>query len=394
MTKDKNIDIHLVNEIIKKIIDEILQSRVQIVDILDNVRYNHENVKTELENTKQKVETLINEVDALEIKDKIMRKKLVEVSKNFGKHSEKELQKVYEQAFEVRTDYITKKNEEKELILKRNHYEIILKNTSKTLESAEKAINQISIAVSFLKGEILSVIEDIDKKEGMVFGIRILEAQENERKRISRDIHDGPAQHVANIVMKADICEKLIRIDVEEGLKELSELKEAVKVALKEVRNIIYDLRPMSLDDLGLNKTIEDFVKAFSKDVGIKVSTKLKSMNDEVESIIQVAVFRVIQEIFNNIKKHSNASNVQVDLDYGTKYLRLIVADNGIGFDVENTLINVKNKGESYGLIGILERVNQLQGKIKIDSTEGKGTSYIIKLPVNREVIKDEQQGN
>lgn len=394
MTKDNNLDFFTVNEIIKKTIDEIIDSRGQIVDIVDNARLDHENIKSELDTIRKKAEQIINEVDALEIKDKMMRRKLAEVSKNFGKYSEAEVQVVYEQAFEVKTDYITKKNEEKELIRRRNQLELTLKNTIKTIESAEKAINQISIAVSYLKGEILSAIEGLDKNSEMVFGIQILEAQESERKRISRDIHDGPAQHIANIVMKADICEKVIKKDMEQGLNELTELKEAVKIALKEVRSIIYDLRPMSLDDLGLNNTLEDFVKKFTKDNDIKINLKLKTIKEEIESIIQVAVFRIVQEIFNNIKKHSRATNVEMTLDYGTKYLRMIVVDNGIGFNVDNTLKEVKAKKESYGILGILERVKQLQGTIKIDSSEGKGASYIIKLPVSREVIKDERKGN
>jgi len=117
-------------------------------------------------------------------------------------------------------------------------------------------------------------------------------------------------------------------------------------------------------------------------------------LEKEVESIIQVAVFRIIQEIFNNIKKHSKAKHVEVKLDFGTKYLRLIISDDGIGFDVEETLKKVKTKGTSYGLIGILDRVNQLQGKIQIESSMGKGSVYNVLLPVNREVIRDEKRGN
>jgi len=228
----------------------------------------------------------------------------------------------------------------------------------------------------------------------MFIGIKILEAQENERKRISRDIHDGPAQHIANIIMKADICKKIIQNDLNEGLKELSDLKESVKVALKEVRSIIFDLRPMSLDDLGLNKTIEQTVKAISEDFNIDINLKLKPMESEVEPIIQVAVFRIVQEIFNNIKKHSKATHVQVKLDFGTKYLRLLISDDGIGFDVNETLKKVKTKGTSYGLIGILDRVNQLQGQIHIEASPGAGSVYSVVLPVNREVIRDEKRGN
>ena len=250
----------------------------------------------------------------------------------------------------------------------------------------------MSVALGYLEGDILSKLEGTDKNSEMFMGIKILEAQESERKRVARDIHDGPAQHMANIIMKVDICKIVIGKDLQEGIKELDDLKESVKVALKEVRGIIFDLRPMSLDDLGLNQTIQQMVMSITQESSLDIELKLKTVKTEIEPIIQVAVYRIIQEVFNNIKKHSNASHAKVKLDFGTKYLILIITDDGSGFNVEETLKKVKTKGTSYGLIGIFDRVNQLQGEIDIKSSAGKGTTYNVKLPINREVIKDEKR--
>jgi two-component system sensor histidine kinase DegS len=391
---NSNIDIGHINDIIKKIIKQISNSREQILEIVDNARIEYENLKTEIVAIRGTIDKAINEVDALEMQDKLMRKKLVEVSKKFATYNENEIKSVYEKASEVRVKFINKQNDEKQLRTRRDTLEIALKKSLKNIENSEKVVNQISIAMGYLEGDILSVLEGADKNSEMFMGVKILEAQENERKRISRDIHDGPAQHIANIIMKTDICSMIIQTDLNAGLKELVDLKESVKVALKEVRSIIFDLRPMSLDDLGLNKTIEQTVKSVSEDFKIDINLKLKPMKTEVESIIQVAVFRIIQEIFNNIKKHSKAKHVDVKLDYGTKYLRLLISDDGIGFDVEETLKRVKTKGNSYGLIGILDRVKQLQGEIHIESSSGAGSVYNVVLPVNREVIRDEKRGN
>lgn len=391
---NSNIDIGHINDIIKKIIKQISNSREQILEIVDNARIEYENLKTEIVAIRGTIDKAINEVDALEMQDKLMRKKLVEVSKKFATYNEDEIKSVYEKASEVRVKFINKQNDEKQLRTRRDTLEIALKKSLKNIDNSEKVVNQISIAMGYLEGDILSVLEGADKNSEMFMGVKILEAQENERKRISRDIHDGPAQHIANIIMKTDICSMIIQTDLNAGLKELVDLKESVKVALKEVRSIIFDLRPMSLDDLGLNKTIEQTVKSVSEDFKIDIKLKLKPMKTEVESIIQVAVFRIIQEIFNNIKKHSKAKHVDVKLDYGTKYLRLLISDDGIGFDVEVTLKRVKTKGNSYGLIGILDRVKQLQGEIHIESSSGAGSVYNVVLPVNREVIRDEKRGN
>lgn len=101
-------------------------------------------------------------------------------------------------------------------------------------------------------------------------------------------------------------------------------------------------------------------------------------------------MYRIVQEILNNIKKHSKAKNVEIKLDYGLKYLMIVVSDDGIGFDIEETLSRVKQHGTNYGLLGIMERVNQLQGEIEVISKKGMGTKFKVKLPVNRGVLKDE----
>lgn len=388
--KNLDFDIGAINNITKKIRTEIGSSRVLILEIVDNIRKEQEELKLELLEIKSKTMAIIHEVDNLEKQDKAMRKRLAEVSGNFVKYTEEDIKKAYEEAYEVRIEFFGKKNEEKNLRDKRTNLEIALKKCIQNINGAEKVVNQVSIALGYLEGDLLSVIEGSDENSEMFLGIKILEAQENERKRIARDIHDGPAQHMANVIMKVDICEKIIKKDIEEGLKELADLRDSVKIALKEVRNIIYDLRPMSLDDLGLNQTIQETVNTIIQESKIEIELRLKPIKNEIEPIIQVAIYRIIQEVFNNIKKHSKAKHAKVKLDYGTKYLILIISDDGIGFNVEETIKRVRTKVASYGLIGIYDRVYQLQGELEIKSSSGSGTIYTVKLPINREVTKDE----
>ncbi|QNO14605.1 sensor histidine kinase [Alkalicella caledoniensis] len=392
--KNTDLDLRAINDIIRKITEEIGSSRNSIVNIVDNIRSEQESLKNELNVIKGQIFDTINEVDHLEKYDKQMRQRLAEVSKNFTIYTEKDIKAAYEEAENTRIRFITKRNEEKELLKRRSSVELALRKAMENIKNAEQVVNQISIALRYLEGDILSVLEDADKNSEMFLGIKILEAQENERKRIARDVHDGPAQHMANTIMKVDICKMVIQKDLDKGLGELEDLKESVKVALKEVRNIIFDLRPMTLDDLGLNETIQETIKSITHETKIKVDLRLKPIQVDIEPIIQVAVYRIVQEIFNNIRKHAMAKNVEVKLDFGTKYLMLVVTDDGVGFDVEGTFKKVKTKGTSYGLIGILDRVNQLQGEIKIKSSNGSGTSYSVKLPINREVIRDEKRGD
>ena len=389
-----NLDIHSINKIIKKTTSEMGNSRNYIVEIVHNIRSEQEKLKNDLINLNSQTKKVIGEVDELEKKDKLMRKKLAQVSRDFHKHTEQDIKKAYEEASQTRINYMIKQNQEKDLKKRRNDLELALKKSGKNLESAEQVINQISIALGYLEGDVIAARGDGDHASEMFVGIKILEAQENERKRIARDVHDGPAQYMANASMKVDVCKVMLQRDLESGLGELEELKESIAMALKEVRAIIFNLSPMSLEDLGLNETIKEAVKAINLQTGININLKLKPLTDEVEHIIQVAVYRIVQEVFNNIIKHAKAKYAEVKLDYGTKYLRLVISDDGVGFDVKETLNRVKSSEKSYGLIGIIDRVSQLQGTTNIASTKGKGTVYTIKLPINRGVIRDESEGN
>lgn len=388
--KRRGTEISEINEIIKRIIEQISSSKEMIVNIIDNVKKEEAELIIEIKQLKDKIAETIKEVDELEKLDKRMRQSLSEVSSKFDKYSEKDIKEVYDKAYEVRLKLITKRNEEKSLREKRDRLEIQLKKLGENINNAQKVISQITVALKYLEGEALSTLNLDDKESEMLVGIKILEAQEDERKRIARDIHDGPAQYVASAVMRIDFTKKVIEKDLEKGMLELSELKEVLKTALKEIRSIIFDLRPMSLDDLGLVHTIQEYVKSIKEEQDINIELKLKPIEDEIEPIIQVAVYRIIQEILNNIKKHSKAKNVEVKLDYGLKYLMIVVSDDGIGFDVEETLKKVKTQGTNYGLLGIIDRVEQLQGEFELESKKGVGTKFKIKLPVNRGVIKDD----
>lgn len=387
---DNKINLRNVNDIFDNVIVSIDESRDQILDIVDDARQEYEKLKKELDTINDEIEIAIRDVDDLEMKDKIARNTLAKVSRDFKNNTEADIKAAYDKATEIRVAQVTAQNNEKSIRDRRNRIEISIKNALKNIKNAEQVVHQVAIAASYLKGEIMNAIEEANYGTDMMMGVRILEAQENERTRISRDIHDGPAQRVANIVMKADLCEKIAKKDLNKGLLELAGLRVAARDALKEVRDIIFNLRPMALDDLGLNKTIEMNAKSTFEGTDMEIEYKLSKMNNSVEGIIQVAIFRVVQEILNNIKKHAEASRIFITIDYGSKYLRITIGDDGIGFDSEETIKRVRSEKKSYGLVGMIERVEQLQGDININSEEGLGTVFTIKLPINREVILDD----
>ncbi|MEO2566053.1 histidine kinase, partial [Clostridium tertium] len=379
-----------IKEIIDGVIEEINVGKTKIFHIADVMRDELEIKKKELYDIKSRLSKVINEVDYLEKADKAMRYKLVEESKKLSQVDSDLFKEVYEEALDIRVRYITKQNEEKELILKRDNLERTLKNYNLNIEEAQGAVNQINIALGYLEGNILDIINDQDEKSQMIVGIKILENQELERQRIAREIHDGPAQYIANAMMRVDFCKVVVKKDLEKGINELDDLKSNIRMALKEVRGIIYDLRPLHLEELGLIDAIKDMINIISVENDVKIDMIVDESSYEVEKIMQIAIYRIMQEILNNIKKHSKAKYVDIKINYIKDYIYIYIQDDGIGFNVQETLINTKQKGNRYGLIGIFERVKQLRGKIEVKSSKGEGTIYKIRLPINRKVIRND----
>lgn len=377
-----------INLIIKTTIGQIQTSKSQIFQIINNLRNEQERVKLECILVQQQIKSTIDEVDRLELEDKRMRGKLVDIATVSGNDKEELMRNAYEEAALIRAELLSKQKEERLLRERRDTLERRMKDSLSNIEAAEKIVNQVSVALAYLEGDVMNMIDD--SNSNILAGIGILEAQESERMRIARDLHDGPTQHMASVVMRMDLCKMLVRKDLDEGLKEIDYLKESVRDALKEMRSILFNLKPASLEELGLNQSICDMVKSNLENQGVTVKFDLMDMKDEIENIIQVAVYRIVQEIINNIRKHSKACEVLLKLSLDEKYINISIEDNGIGFDIKEVLKDVRVSRASFGLLGIIDRVKGLKGDINMFSKKGLGTSYKIKLPKNREVLQDE----
>ena len=380
-------------EIIEKTIESIESSRDDIYSMINTTKARLDSLKKELEEIKEKTLKVIDKVDELYRKDKLARNRLAKVSEDVKKFNEMDIKKAYEKAMEIREKYNKAKSKERELRKERTSIENRLIEMKNMLDSGENIMNQISVALNYLSHDNLNNLGN-NSKEHIDMAINKLKAQEKERKRISREIHDGPAQSMANIVFKTEICKKSFEKDVEKGFEALNDLKKAVQKTLKDVRGIIYDLRPMSLDDIGLLPTIRKFVQKFEDKENIKVNKNIEEIKKPLDRFVELAIYRLIQEIFSNISKHSNAKQVKLSLSFGLKYMRLKIQDNGKGFNVEKRLEEIKKEGNHFGILGIKSRVEDLRGSIDIESKKNKGTTYIIKLPISKEVMINEIEKN
>lgn len=213
------------------------------------------------------------------------------------------------------------------------------------------------------------------------FGINILELQEQDRKRIARDLHDSIVQNLTSLIHKCELCFRLVDMDPVRTKLELSTMSNTLKAVINEIREIIYNLKPMSLNDLGLITTVERYANQLMIDHDISVNVKY---NKEIQilPVIKLSVFRIIQEACSNAIKHSDAKNIDINISYGEKSMTVTVSDNGKGFDTDSKKTCVAPDYSGYGLSIMKERVYLLSGTMNIQSTINKGTVVTITVPI------------
>lgn len=363
--------------IINEMIEVVENSKDEIFNISEEARSEHEHLVRELKDTKHKVAQHIEDGDQLEQKVRFSRQRLAEVSRYFDKYSENEIREVYENTHAMQTKLAMLRQEESALREKRDDLERRLISLSQTIDRAEGLAGKISVILNYLHDDFRQVNEMIEEaKEKQEFGLKIIEAQEDERRKISREIHDGPAQMLANILLRSELVDRIFRQNnVDQALDEIKDIRKMIRSSLYEVRRIIYDLRPMALDDLGLIPTIRKYVATIADYNNMKIEFASIGEEKRLNTKYEVAFFRLVQEALQNAVKHSEATRIQVKLEICTKNLTMLIKDNGKGFDTS------MKRDKSFGLIGMRERVEMLEGKLEINSNIGKGTSILIKVP-------------
>ena len=204
----------------------------------------------------------------------------------------------------------------------------------------------------------------------------IIQAQESERQRLSRQMHDGPAQALSNFILQTEIAMRLMDVDNAQAREELNNLKASAMSTFQKVRNFIFELRPMMLDDLGLSPTIKRYADTFKEQTGLEVSVAVSGQERRLESYMEVMIFRALQELLGNAARHSQASTVKVLIDMSENMVKVTVDDNGKGFNTDTL-----KQGNSLGVNLIRDRVEMLGGTFELDSTIGKGTKVVFAIP-------------
>jgi two-component system sensor histidine kinase DegS len=369
------------DNIIEKTISSLEESKKDIFLICESARKEYDDIKLELGLLQEEISQITKNVKILERNSQEARWRLMEVSKEFGKYTEDDIKIAYEKAEEISVEMAVLREKQEQLEKRRQELENRLKSLEDTIKKAENLITKVCVIKDYLQGELTNIsgeYDDLMQKHNMA--IKVINAQEEERKRLAREIHDGPAQFIANLVFRVELTEKLLDKDIKRAREELEALKKMICAGMQDIRKIIYDLRPMSIDDLGLIPTVTRYINNFIERTGIDVKLDIRGRQARLDSTYEVTLFRLIQEALNNIYKHAEAKNARVRLEYGEESINLFISDDGIGF--ENKAIGE----EQYGLLNMEERCRLLDGTIEIESAKNKGTTIKIMLPAKRGV--------
>jgi len=243
--------------------------------------------------------------------------------------------------------------------------------TQKRARAETQALNEELKAREELRGELLR---------------QVVTAQEAERQRIARELHDGVGQSLTALGMGLAAASITVQTNPEAGARQLTKLKEMSKQLLQEMSRLMAGLRPSSLTDLGLIPALRSQIQAFETQSGAAVDFVVDGRVERIQSELETIIFRITQEALNNIAKHADAEHVTVRVGFSDENIHLMVQDDGSGFDIDEALRPDPNR--HWGLVGIQERVRIVRGDCIIDSQSDKGTIVRACIPLNEEICQ------
>ena len=332
-----------------------------------------------LEQTKKqfidKRQSLLDEISSLEIKSKenIRMIQMLEDTNddNFESFSPREV-----------SSY--NKSKMVELSEEQKQIQQMLQDYSSEVLELNLKIDEVTSVIKVAQNENEICNEEISKSKKS--NLNVLESVEKERQRIARDLHDSTVQNLTSLVHKSELCMKLIDLDPIRCKLELSSMGKILREVIEDMRKMIYDLRPMSFDDIGFGVTIERALDKCKAAYNIRYSFKIEGEEYQLPNMVSISLLRIIQESCSNAINHGNAKMIDIKLIYHEDSIELMVENDGDGFDVSTIDDLSRDDYSGFGLSMMKERIYLLSGDLSIQSKAGeKGCLLTVNLPIERE---------
>ncbi len=347
-------------------------------EVLREFEVEYENIRKRVLENQQLIEQTQLEVGRIRDRHVAISAQLSRVETNFDTIPRADIKAAYDSAFDIKTRLLTLQGQldkAKATLKELQHFEELLSRLLRLVRGmGPDALRRPAIAPVPDQGD-----GDIGRLSTRAI-INVVEAQEAERQRLARQMHDGPAQSLTNFILQAEICQKLFDRNPDRAEEELGSLKQAAGATFQKVRDFIFDLRPMMLDDLGLVPTIRRYAEAYEEKTGI--TTQLSVLGDErrLPSHIEVMMFRSIQAVMGNARDNLGAKSMGIVLDVGPEWLKATIEHDGRGFNATEALTQ-RDQNDTLGLRTLQERIQLVGGALEITSAEEDMSRFVILLP-------------
>jgi two-component system, NarL family, sensor histidine kinase DegS len=353
-------------------------------ELLAEFEEEYEKIKRRLNETQQLIEQSQLEVSRLRDRNVSVSAQLRRVEENFDILPRADIKAAYDDALDAKTRLLTMQGQLEKL-----------RGNQEELQYFEQLLGRLLDLARGIAPEQLpsgpSRGHDMMDSEGgslsMQAVVRIVEAQEAERKRLARQMHDGPAQSLTNFILQAEICQRLFDRNPDRAGEELTNLKTAASATFQKVRDFIFDLRPMMLDDLGLVPTIRRYVETFQEKYEIKVKLSILGEERRLPGHIEVMMFRSIQEIMGNGRDNLGARKITIVLDIsGSEWIKATIDHDGQSLDLDQ-VFEEASRDEVSSLRTLKERIELVGGSIEVTgsleaaSPEEEFNRFVITLP-------------
>lgn len=335
-----------------------------IDELIETTRAELEQVRNEIKEISMLVEQSQGEVEKLAQRNASITAHLHQMQAHFETVPREDIRSTYEAAQDAQQRLFTMRGQLEKLQSDETHL--------------KRYGDHLTLVLTVVEGGADIKVADSSSAQTSTFQ-QVIEAQEEERSKISRQLHDGPAQAFANFILQTEIAVRLFGSDPEKAKEELTNLKAAATSTFSQVRDFIFDLRPMMLDDLGLIPTARRYIEAYKEKTGMEVSMVLTGTERRLETHLEVLTFRAIQSLMKNVRDYAQATKLKVTVDLGDAEMRASVEDNGRGFDLEDM---AEEEREKFGFEQLRESIEQIGGTFDVESSTGAGTRVSFTIPI------------
>lgn len=371
------------DETLENVIHTMKNGRDIIYEISEECHRQVVFVRSSQEEVAALTSQLIKAVDQYELKEQKARNHLAKVSEEFYAYSETEIKQAFEKVRQAHATLIRLRQQETFLRKRRDELDIQLRKFQKIASQADNYLESTNLALKILEGNIDKLTDSLkEAQKKQQIGLWIVEAMEAERRKMARELHDGPAQTLAGMLIRMDLIDVLCQENVGEAQKELDSVRQMAHDALDEVRRVMFDLKPNVIDESGLLVALQDYFDDYESKYNFEIEFVHFGSMPQLDLSLETALFRLVQESITNARKHSGTRRVLVKIECMDERLCLVVKDEGCGFDEAQIR---ETKKDSYGIIGMKERAELLGGNIQVLSSPGEGTQVIIEVPTEGE---------